>query len=218
MQKTPFFWTDAGQAEERLRGSFILFDNQAVLVEAIRGNRGETPLATISIYPEGKRENISLADPRFNRFRIPLPQGWVNNLYHKRAFFVSRMPNRSRTHGMLRGNVRVATISKEGVMSGGGDYSFETIVVDPQYKAAINGEYPPLALLLDKIRSGTCVAFSKDLCLFRDNDGIRWLFLGEDRVGLFSGTDTLLLLSAFSYVREQLIEAREFTVNNITEF
>jgi len=218
MLKTDFFWTDVAQAEERLRGSYIRFGDKAAFVDSI-GSPRAGPTATVISYPDGKAENVLLSDARFNRFRVPLPIGWVNNQAYKRAFFLSRGPQRSRIHGMTRSNTIVMTIDKSGHLGGAGDYlSYEGIAKDPQYGAAIRNEYPPLLLVLDKIKNGTGVALSKDLCIHRDMSGIRWLFVGSDRVGLFTGADTLLLLSSFAYVKEQLQEAPEFTVNNLVEF
>jgi len=218
MLKTDFFWTDSVQAQERLAGSYIKFGDKVAYVEEVRNPRAG-PTATIIVYPEGLTESVLLSDPRFGRFRTPLPIGWVNSQSNKRAFYVSRAPQRSRTHGMTRSNTTLSTIDKIGRLGGAGDYgSYDTIAKDPQYAAAIVGNYPPLSLVLDKLRNGTCVAISNKLCLFRDQEGIRWLFVDTDRVGLFTGADTLLLISSFSYLKEQLQEAPEFTVNNLVEF
>jgi len=218
MLKTDFFWTDSVQAQERLAGSYIKFGDKVAYVEEVRNPRAG-PTATIIVYPEGLTESIPLSDPRFGRFRTPLPIGWVNSQANKRAFYVSRAPQRSRIHGMTRSNVALYTVDKLARIGGAGDYaSYDNLAKDPQYSAAIRKEYPPLSVVLDKLKNGTCIAVSNTLCLFRDSDGIRWLFVGTDRVGLFTGADTLLLLSSFSYVKEQLQEAPEFTVNNLVEF
>lgn len=217
MLKTDFFWTDAVQAEERLRGSFVLFGDKVALVQSISSNRG-SPTASIRVYPDNRDEVVSLSDARFNRFRKALPIGWVNNSASKQAVFVSREPQRSRTHGMTRANTKVFHIRK-GQMQSAADYTnFEYVATDPQYAKAIAGEFPPLELVLNKVRPNTTLAISSKLAVHRDTDGIRWLYVDADRVGLFTGSDTLLLLTAFAYVKEQLQEAVEFTVSNIKEF
>lgn len=218
MLKTDFFWTDAAQAEERLRGSYILYGDSAVYVERIANSRSAGLKAEVTIFPEGKAGNISLSDPLFHRFRKPLPTGWVNNLYSKRAYFLQRSPQRSRVHGMTSGSTAVYTILSDGRMRPSDEMRFDVVVRDQQYQEAIRGDYPALELILDRLKIGTCIAFSNNMALFRDTDGVRWLYIGNDKVGLFTGSDTLLLLSSFSYVKEQLTEAAEFTVNNIVEF
>lgn len=217
MLKTEYFWTDAVQAEERLRGSYVLFGNKVALIQSISNNRGN-PAASIRVYPDNKEEVVLLSDARFNRFRKALPIGWVNSSVSKQAVFISRAPQRSRTHGMTRSNTQVFHIRK-GQFSNAQDYTnYEYVATDPQYVNAIAGEFPPLDLVLNKIRSGTTIAVSSKFAVHRDADGIRWLYIDTDRVGLFTGSDTLLLLSSFSYVKEQLQEAAAFTVSNIKEF
>ncbi len=217
MLKTDFFWTDSAQAEERLRNSYVLFGDCVAYVERISSSRSAGPRADIRLYPENRHELVSLSDPRFGRFRTPLPIGWVNNMQYRRAYFVVRSPQRSRIHGMVDSNTMVYQVRNNGLVPSD-ELRFSTLATDLMYKAAINNDYPPLDKVIDKIKQGTCIAFSKNMCINRDTDGIRWLFVGADRVGLFTGSDTLLLLSSFSYVKEQLAEAAEFTVNNIMEF
>lgn len=218
MLKTDFFWTDAAQAEERLRGSYILHGDRAVYVERIANTRSAGLKAEVTSFPEGKAETLSLSDPLFHRFRKPLPNGWVNNLYAKRAFFLQRSPQRSRIHGMTSSSTTVFSILSDGRLRPSDDMRFDSVVRDQQFQAAIKNDYPSLELILDKLKIGTCIAFSNNMALFRDTDGIRWLYVGADKVGLFTGSDTLLLLSSFSYIKEQLVEAAEFTVKNIVEF
>lgn len=218
MSKTDFFWTDHAQATERLGGSYILHNDSAVHVLDILSNRGN-PKAVVTRFPSNINEEILLSDKGFNRFRVPLPIGWVNNIQTKKAVFVERKPVRSRQHGFSRNNIVVYSFQGRRMeLDTSREVSYDTVVKDPQYQAAIKNDYPPLDLVLNKIKEGTAVAFSLDMVVMRDYTGLRWLYLNTDRVGLFVDTDTFLILGKFSYVKEQLSENPLFTVSNIKEF
>ena len=218
MLKTEFFWTDQQQADERLRGSYILHNDSVVHIQEIQSNRGN-PRAVVLRYPGNTAEHILLSDPGFNRFRKPLPVGWVNHLGTKKAVFVERRPTRSRTHGFNENNTMVRSFMGRSMsLDASRDLRISEVCRDPMYAAAIKGEFPPIDTVLTKILKLTAIAVAPDLCIQRDNDGLRWLYLNTDRVGLFVDNDTLLLMSAYSYAKEQIAENPAFKISNIKEF
>ena len=62
------------------------------------------------------------------------------------------------------------------------------------------------------------MAYGLHYAVIRDVDGIRWLYRDMDRVGLFFGADSLLLLSSKSFLREEIMADSAFTIGNIREF
>lgn len=219
MLKTEYFWTDRDQANERLAGSFVLYNDCPVYIHEIRSRRGD-PSAITTKYPAGVAEEISLSDKGFHRFRVPLPIGWVNNTHTKQAYFLERRPIRSRQHGFSRNNILVKEIAMHRGLAllPSGEISFETIAKDVQYQAAVTGNYPDIAEVLNRIRAGTTIAFCNTMAVGRDDLGLRWLYVEQDRVGLFVDNDTLLLIDRFSYLKEQIAETPAFKISNIKEF
>lgn len=217
MLKTEYFWTDRDQANERLTGSFVIHDNSVVYIHEIRAGRAG-PKAVVTRYPTATSTEIALSDPGFNRFRVPLPLGWVNNTRTKRACFLARRPVRSRTHGFNNNNINVASFGEEMRLIPDRDLNFTDVAKDSAYQSAITGKYPPLDLVLNKIRKSTAVSFCPEMCVARDKDGIRWLYFNTDCVGLFVDADTILLKEGYTYLKEQLTESPAFNVSNIKEF
>lgn len=231
-RRTEIFWTDIHQAQERLTGTVILYDNEPVFVDGIvNASASDTspsiPRAAIRQLGVskglGKGQRKILNSPKFERFRRLPNLGWMNMVSNPKVgpLFVSRRPVAgSRLHGLANANVRVENfvISPENFYLDGGGYSLTNIIYDEGFCDMHHGRYPSLAAILTNIKEGSGIAYSRDFCVWRDNVGIRWLFHKSNKIGIFTGIDTLNLFTKFNYLRETIIDDPAFTLNNIREF
>lgn len=232
MAKSDIFWTDATQAQERLASTVILYDNEPVYVDGIVAANREDDNPTIpraQIRQCGvakssiKSSRKILNSPKFERFRKLPNIGWMNMVANPKTgpLFVSRRPVAgSRLHGLANANIRVENfvVNGDNFFLDGGGYNLGNIMYDQGFCDMHHGRYPTLAAVLANIKEGTGIAYSRDFCVWRDAVGIRWLFHKTNKVGIFTGVDTLNLFTKFSYLRETIMEDSAFTLNNIREF
>ena len=232
MAKSDIFWTDATQAQERLVSTVILYDNEPVYVDGIvQANRDDDsptiPRAQIRQCGVAKLSVKSsrkiLNSPKFERFRKLPNIGWLNMVANPKTgpLFVSRRPVAgSRLHGLANANIRVENfvVNGDNFFLDGGGYNLGNIMYDQGFCDMHHGRYPTLAAVLANIKEGTGIAYSLDFCVWRDAVGIRWLFHKTNKVGIFTGVDTLNLFTKFSYLRETIMDDPAFTLNNIREF
>lgn len=220
---TDFFWTDAQQAAERISRSCVVYDGQPFYVETIEPHDDGIPRARMRPCgtPDGAAVRKMLTSPKFNRFRTLPNLGWMNN-YDNRigASFLARRTMTTRTHGLNSNNVMVGTFVHGELNSTirYGDYSISNMMFDKGFVESHNDDFPPLEKTLAVIKEGTSIAFSRLYCVFRDRDGLRWMYRNTDRVGVFTGVDTLNLISKYSYLREEIMASPSFTINNLREF
>lgn len=220
--KTPFFWEDATQAQERLGGSFVLWGDKPAFIDEVIPveQRGDVPYARVTLWPDGKQAKLSLSDEGFSRFRKLPPTGWINYDKHSTALFLERRPVRSRQHGLSSNNVSCgkAGAGEEGYSLIWRDYTYETVARDKSYAEACVGDFPGLNDILQCIREGSSIACSSKYAVVRDVLGLRWLFRNSERVGVFPDTDTLLLVGKHSYLREEIADDTAISVSTIKEF
>lgn len=225
MSKTDYFWTDVVQASERLISSFVLYDGKPYYVRDIENHSDGCPRAQLRCCETGEDTRKKLNSPLFKKFReLPL-QGWYNSSsgYAKgKAVFIARRVVSTRTHGLSSTNVRLHTCRfDQGFVNP--TYGLECridqlMMPDAGWGKAHRGEYPSLEATLAKIVKGTAVAISNKWCIARDEDGVRWLLHKQDRVGIFTGADTLMLFESYAYLREEMMADTCLTVNTIREF
>jgi hypothetical protein len=222
-----YFWTDMGQADERLRNTVILYDNSPVLVEAIlSGDNYDDKIHRISIRDCSNRNSgtsrKTMNSPKFKKFRELPKLGWMNSdTFELGAMFISRNTARTRLHGLSDTNTRLANIrynTQDGFPVFCYDYRFMNFIYDSGFVNAHKGIYPSLDKILANIKECSSIAYNRNYCVIRDGTGIRWLYRGLDRVGMFTGADTLCILKKFSYLREEIMEDKSFTLNTIREF
>lgn len=226
--KSEIFWTDGIQAQERLGNTIILYDGNPCYVAGITGPSPETPkIPRIVIRMVGVPKPVPLTknldDPLFERFRVLPKVGWMNYVSSPITgpLFISRRPVAgSRLHGLANPNTRVEsfTTSGDSFYLEGGNYNIQTIMNDKGFVDMHRGEYPSLGAILANIKEGTGIAYNRDFCVYRDAVGIRWLFHKTNKVGIFTGVDTLNLFQKYSYLRETIMDDETFTLNNIREF
>lgn len=232
MAKPDIFWTDAHQAAERLNNAVVLYDEQPVYVETISG-AGEyedgIPRATVRQCADkgAGRSSKKLDSPKFHRFRELPKIGWMNaDMSGVGAVWLSRRAIRTRTHGLTTTNTSVRKFVNDPERGdnfylgapGGSGYGFSHAMFDKGFVDAHNGKFPTLARVLSSIQEGTAIAFSRKFCVAMDRAGVRWLYRNEEKIGLFVGVDTLMMLAKFAFFREEIMEDSKFTISNIREF
>lgn len=212
------FWEDQVQAEERLSGTYLLHGDDVVHVRAIQGMDDGQVGAHVTRMKDKKVELIPLSDPKFHRFRRLPPIGWVNNQEHQEGVFAMRRPVRARRHGLSDENVSVGRIERGGYQLRYDKYRYSFITADKGYDQACKDDYPALTDVLAHIREGSTMAVSAKYATVCDENNLSWLYRDDQRVGLFAGKDSLLLMGKHAYLREELTESPVITVENIREF
>lgn len=216
-QRNPNFWTDYIQASERIANTVVLYDKDPFYVTQCY--QDASPMAAGTLYTDkgASSAHFKLSDPKFHRFRKLPATGWVNSYNYKRAFNVDRVPVRTRQHGFSDQNVTLATIYDNSRVQNG-DERMLRFCSDKGYIEACHGVYPSLRDILENIRQESSLAFSSKYAVYRDDKGIRWLFRGVNKIGLFFGADTLMLLSDSTCYKEELQSDPLVSISNIREF
>lgn len=226
MSKRDMFWTDTQQARERLQNSVVMYDGEPVYVENIQnGEDFDDLIPRASIYfckEPKKRLRKKLDSPKFKKFRELPPLGFMLSNNNSRCLFMYRTSNRTRIHGLSQRNVSVLAFNPE---SGANEYflrrdeyNFSSIYFDPGFVAACESSFPSLSKILLNIKELSALPYSHKFAVYRDSIGIRWLYRNSERVGFFSGADTLNLLEKTAFYREEIMEDPLFTLNNIREY
>ncbi len=215
-QPKPQFWEDTVQANERLSNTVILYGTDpfyAMQVDArgsIQGNLYTKDGAVTKA--------LKMDDPNFHRFRKLPPLGWVNSIIDKQAMFLDRTPTRSRLHGLHDQAVVISGIHSESGSTYRTDNRITRFVADKGYLEACHGIRPALNEVLLRIRSSTAISISEKYAVLRDNSGMRWLYRNLNKIGLFVGANTLMLLEGKGFYREELQSDPAITIANIREF
>lgn len=230
MNKADMFWTDRGQAQERIAGTVILYDNDPVYVDRVE-DAFDSPdnVIRVSIRSCDPDQTVSrkrLDSPKFKRFRELPTLGWMNSADPRTgALFLYRRSVRTRSHGLSRNNVNVVGFPKKVVYAGNyagslqsyGEGSFDQFMFDRGFKDMHHGRYPSLGSILSAVQECSAIAFTNRFCVVCDDFGIRWLFRDRTRVGIFGGDNTLFLLKKFVYLREEIMAEPRFTIDQIRE-
>jgi hypothetical protein len=205
-----FLWADGTQAQERIQGTYLLFDKQLAYVQEIRSST-----ATIVYTATGKSENVRLNDDRWNDFRDIPPLGWINIFLGGRpkAIFLKRIPVRGRRHGLTRECVVSLILLEEGVSNNGAP-SFELVVTDEGYGCSIRGEYPSLEEILTRLPTGCSAAFSPKFAVFRSKTGLFWIYRNELNIG-FIQNGTIQTFSEMKFAEEELFEVTQARGENV---
>lgn len=228
MKKSEYFWTDAQQAAERLQRSVVLYEGKPVYVDEIIPGNTLTDVPVARIRPctdtDARSSRKVLNSPHFKRFRVLPTLGWMNSkdIKGRGALFLARRIASQRVHGLNDTNTTVSNWDFETTnifpKLSANTWRFSTICWDLGFTDMADNAYPSLEKVLANIVEGSAIAFSPKFCVMRDNEGIRWLFRNLERIGLFTGVDTLNLLSKFSYLREEIMSDPTITIRNLREF
>ena len=215
--KTSYFWTDATQASERLRNSTILYDGLPYFVLDIENNDDGIPRAILSM--GGKSVRKKLNSPKFKKFRELPPIGWFNSSRRGVAQLIERRVISTRTHGLSTNNTVLYEMScKTAEMMVSERDNYQSICQDKGYIDAVKKTFPALPDILSQIRKQEAIAYNSMFCVVRDADGIRWLFRNQEKIGLFTGVGSLMLINSKNFYREEIQDDPSFTLNTIQEF
>ena len=216
------FWEDRDNARERIQGSYIMYDDDIVYVEAV--DTYESKLSAKVLDPAAKGSNaryrwIPLDDPGFKMFReLPLV-GWVNVALRGRpcAFYLRRTPRRQRMHGLSANSIFVLEF-RGGSLVKSGDYGCASVFGDDAYKLCLQGKYPSLEMVLDRLPAGMSCAINNKYVIYHDDGGLKWLFRNEERIGMISGMSLVLLKGASCYQDELLSDVKTYPFSSINNF
>jgi len=222
------FWTDMRQASERLLHTVVLYDGLPYYVNNLLDGAD---------FPDGdhraslrqcgeKQEEVrkKLNSPKFKRFRDLPTLGWMNASGRvSGAVFLSRRAHTTTKHGLTAQNTLVKYFRSRDddgnpLLRDGGDYNFAHFMYDEGFMQQAVGKYPSLEGTLNNIAEASAIAVSPKFAVMRDARGIRWLYRNTDCVGLFTGVDTLNLLTKYAFLREEIMDDAAFTINTIREF
>lgn len=223
------FWTDIQQASDRLRGTTILYDDLPYYVSDIvpgeaTKERPGMPRAILHACGEGgdnlgKPTRRILNSPKFKRFRTLPNLGWMNS--RRGAVWLTRRPVAGgRSHGYTDNCITTLSF----LLRDNGKYSevrgdpLSNLQTQKGFLEMHQGVYPTLEATLANIKPNTSIAYNREFCVVRDENGFRWMYFRKDRVGLFSSSNNLCLSASFAHLRETIMESPSFTLDNITEY
>ncbi len=217
---TEYFWTDLEQAQQRLTNSVVLYDGQPVLIAQVEEGDDGIPRGQLYTLPDLKTTvRKKLNSPKFKRFRELPPLGWINHHGRGQAVYAARRAVNGRVHGVSAGNTLISIVNQAAIhpVLQAGAMSFNTLIGDKGFVDGHNNDFPNLKEILGRIKPSTAVAFARTFCVIADMDGVRWLYRGPDRVGIFAEPDVLSLPRKFSYLREEIMAEKLFILNSIRE-
>lgn len=183
LKDTDFRWADAEQASSRLRGTYVMYDDDVFYI-----NRVHAPSTGLAAEGQhirtGKGASYPLDDPNFHGFRKLPPLGWVNlcGVDRPTAMYLRRLPARSNPHGLKNGRISCHELVK-GSWNPSRSHDFSGIVKDRGYRMGLDGDYPTPAEIMEKLRVPTTVAFSRLFAISRNLEGEFSLYRRADRVG-----------------------------------
>lgn len=216
MLKSSFFWTDLTQASERLNRSVILYDGDPVYVEAVSEGSDGVPKVHIMDLVNQQVIRKNADSPKFERYRKLPNLGWFNS--KGIPLFMERRTRTSRSHGLTNENVAIFNLhAGSGTLQANGN-TFINVMFDKGFIDSHNDRFPSMERTLRDIAPGSSIAVSRKLLVNCDMDGLKWLWLGKARVGIFTGSDSLLLLPKYAFHREEIQSEKAFTLNRIREF
>lgn len=218
------FWTDRTQASERLNRSYVMKDGLPFYCSEVLEEDGEVKALGRSF--DGSKSKVadtfhSLSDEGFGNFRQLPPLGW-SNTYTDRGVIPTHLSRRSvvtRTHGLNRNNTLVSGL-EQGVVSGSMSFNLDTIMRNAGYIETINrpDRFPALSDILLNCSENQSYAFSPTFCVYRDSNGLRWLYRHKDHIGFFAGVNTLSLFDKTAGFQEELRDTETFDIETIQSF
>lgn len=222
MAKTSFFFADLEQASMRLSGSCILFEGEPYWVYDVRETSDGIPKARMYKCPvniselNSTRIEKKLDDKGFGKFQ-PINPGLVNFFegcpftgrvsYH--ASFLDRVPVRRTKQGLARENTQVLN-PKDAV-------DFRGLVSSQAFCDMVANKYPEYDVAVNSLVPDSSIAVTRSYAIGLSSNGLPKIRKYNESVGLFRGTDEILLYPKFSYLREELIETENIP-NNINIF
>lgn len=218
------FWTDVNQAQERLTNTAVNYDGKPAIIEEVYTDRNGEPKATALLASTKNRVRLSLSDEKWNNFRDLPRLGWFNYVSAERGsinpMFIERRAVNARTHGLTTNNTNTYSTNALGLEKDRYNHLFEYLRNDGYLETADSEEsFPKLsAVLMSLDESPGGVAFSRKFCVIVTEEGVKWLFRKTNRIGFFTGTDSLNLFPKNGFYKEELQACPNFDIANVKEF
>ena len=217
------FWTDFEQAQQRLRGTIVMYDGSPFYIENVRVSEDD-PEEFVAhggmVNDRGvyERHDVNLEDEGWNDFRNLPALGYVNTPTH--LYHIARLPARTVKHGHGGGNTRLSYVQPNGGL-GRVDQSvtnFATSVKNGKwYKLACQKVFPSFKDALDNLdlHPQMTIAFSPRHYIVRDkSSGVTSMFRDQRQIGIIL-EDAVLLTRKNACYREEL--ADKYEIPNIME-
>lgn len=204
------FWEDVQQANERLAGTYVLYGDEAKYI-AECASRDGTPKARVINMRTAKEDWVDLADEKFHDFHKLPPMGYVNliSLGYPQAALLTRIPERSRLHGIRANRVAVAFLNGPTLSNGG--LGFEQIVVDKGYYDAIVKSYPTARQILENLEERESAAFSPSYAISKDDFSVFRLWRRNLLIGIIN-EEVVSFAKTTECYREELDQTETFNI------
>jgi hypothetical protein len=204
------FWEDVAQASERLVGTYILYGNQVYYVGSV-DIKDRVPSARLTDMATGGTTWKDLADEGFHDFHKLPPLGYVNlvNTGYPQAALLTRIPERSRLHGLRANRIAVAFVS--GASVGPAPINYENIVVDKGYQLSIDKQFPSAKQILENIDERQSAAFSPSYAISKDEFGVFRLWRRNLLVAIINEENVSFSKTTDCY-REELDQTETFDI------
>lgn len=204
------FWEDVAQANERLAGTYILYGDDVRYVGEC-GTREGTPSGRLHDMRTGRSEWVDLADEKFHDFHKLPPMGYVNliSLGYPQAALLTRIPERSRLHGIRANRVAVAFLN--GAALGNGGYGYEQIVVDKGYDSAVVKEFPTAKQIIENLDEKQSAAFSPRYAISKDEFSVFRLWRRNLLIGIIN-EESVSFAKTTSCYKEELDQTETFDI------
>lgn len=223
------FWTNVEQAQQRLNSTWVLYGNSPFYVRDVVEENGE-PFAYgyqgDDVDKRGTYSLFSLEKEEWNNFRNLPPTGWFNYINPRdnrlNSVYLNRLELITRRHGLcLDNSTVVGFIADQDLIGTQRGLSLKGLMWNPGYHNYIQEKeesYPSLSLVLQSILPRQSLAFSNKYTVYRDKEGMRWLYRRTTRIGLFTGVNTLVLFSSKIYLQEEIQNLLKFDIETVKEF
>jgi hypothetical protein len=225
MGTSPYFWTDIEQATRKLVGCVLMYEDDPVYIERVNlpASVGGPPIAVVKFCNKPSTNvTLPLDDPKFHKFRKMPSLGWCNPSpklgFGYGAIHLERITRNMQPHGLRAENVAAVSFNPDMDAPLPSPYTFDALFFDKGFVDSTKMKFPTLQGILENIKIKSALAYSPKYAVYRDSMGLRWLYRRTEKIGLFTGTDTLNLFTAFAFYREELMEDPFFTLNTIQEF
>lgn len=204
------FWEDSRQADERLTGTYVMYGDKPVMIDRVSND------SAVIVPADGSpSKTVRLDDPLFYDFHKLPPLGYVNvvGTGTPLAVLLTRVPERSRSHGLKSGRVTIEELLQAGMMKSP-RFNLNGVLSDKGYSHRIAGIYPKVSEILDKLPEGCSVAFSPKYAVCLDGFGLFRLFRRNRQIGLVT-PNGLRLSESTACFREDLQAEPSFDINAI---
>ena len=180
-------YQNAGEADMRLRGCVVLYDNIPVCIErCAKADNGKIQLTAFEVGNLGNYLRFNLDDPKLNYRNIKL--GFMLSNLTGRAYYVVRMPIRRYKQGLSKENTRFKLVHTLGQNKPDRGYTLSSAIKDKGFASLLRGEKQDIQEILEAMRDQCGVRIVNRFFMFeKDELGLIHLYYKGVRVGYSNG-------------------------------